>query len=533
MKKKKGLLFLIIAFAFIVRIWQIGQIPTFISDEASIGYNAYSILNTGRDEWGEFLPLSFKGFGEYKLPVYIYSVVPSVAIFGLSEFATRLPSVLAGLATIFLLYLLSSRLFSTKIGLLSAALLAISPWHIAVSRMALEANLALGLVLAGFWLLTFASKNKKALFASFFLLTLSFYTYNACRVFVPLFLFAFFFTNRKTWGPVLKSGWLAVVMAAFLSLPIFLSGFQGSSQRLAQVGIFSDPGILNQVIEKRLSCQEKSPVFFCRVLYNRPVAYSQSFVENYFSHFSLNYLFFRGSGLAQYLPPGKGALYLIELPFILLGIFFLLKRKEARSFFGLWVLIAPVANSLTGGAHPVRALVLLPVFPVLTALGIFWLGSKVKTKIIKRLILFLVGGVFLASFVSFLISYFIIYQQAPGSTWQGGYKTLYSKLAKQENHFDKIMITKFYGEPHIFYLFYSKFNPESYQSSLGVVRYERDDHWINVDRIGQYYFLQEILIEDKDILYAIAPQELKGDFTTLDKIIWLNREPSFLIGKMQ
>jgi len=83
----KFLLVLICAFFLITRVYKIAEIPPSLYwDEASIGYNAYSIAETGKDEWGESFPLHFRAFGEFKLPVYIYSVVPFVKIFGLNEF---------------------------------------------------------------------------------------------------------------------------------------------------------------------------------------------------------------------------------------------------------------------------------------------------------------------------------------------------------------------------------------------------------------------------------------------------------------
>jgi len=530
---QKFVLFLILLLALSLRVFQVGEKPTFISDEASIGYNAYSVLKTGRDEWGEFLPLSFKSFGEYKLPLYIYAAVPSIALFGLSETATRLPSVLAGVAAVWFIFLLGRQLFSEKVGLLAAFFLAINPWHFEVSRMALEASLALVMVLAGIYFLLLAKKGKKTFFLSFFFFTLSFYAYNTCRVFIPLFLFFFFLIQGKAWFKLLKKNWLAIAMMIILSLPILLSGFQGSSQRLAKVGIFTDPGIISRLEEKRVSCLEENNYFLCRLVYNRPLTYSQVFVKNYFSHFSLKYLFSAGSGLAQYSVPERGTLYLFELPLLLLGILYLAKTKEKKTLvlLGLWVITAPVANSFTGEAHPVRALVLLPVFPVLTALGIDFLFSIFRKKELSFILAVLLGGVVLISFASFLNTYFISYSLEPGSTWQEGYKDLYSKLAERESDFDKVMVSKFYGEPHIFYLFYRQFDPRIYQSDQDIVRYERSDNWVNVDRIGEYYFSQDGIEISGKVLYAVPPQEAGEGLEIIDEVLWQNGESSFIIGK--
>ena len=112
------------------RLYKIDKIPASVYwDEASIGYNAYSVLQTGRDEWGEFIPLHFRAFGEFKLPVYIYSVVFTESIFGLTPFAVRLPSVIYGLLSVIGLYLVVLKLTNKKLlSLLSSFLFSISPW---------------------------------------------------------------------------------------------------------------------------------------------------------------------------------------------------------------------------------------------------------------------------------------------------------------------------------------------------------------------------------------------------------------------
>src|SRR5438045_55882 len=111
MRKPNLLLVAILLLFLITRLYKIGEIPVSVYwDEASIGYNAFSILHDGRDEWGKFLPIHFRAFGEFKLPVYIYSVVPAVAIFGLNELAVRIPAVLYSLGIILLTYWLGKRI---------------------------------------------------------------------------------------------------------------------------------------------------------------------------------------------------------------------------------------------------------------------------------------------------------------------------------------------------------------------------------------------------------------------------------------
>jgi len=136
--------------------------PHLTPDEAALGYNAYSILKTGRDEYGELFPVIFKSFGDFKPGLYVYATVPFVAVFGLNEWAVRLPSALAGIIAVWLIYKIILLLFAEQksqlpttnyhlLASVSAAMLAVSPWHIHFSRGAWEVNLALTLTLTGIY----------------------------------------------------------------------------------------------------------------------------------------------------------------------------------------------------------------------------------------------------------------------------------------------------------------------------------------------------------------------------------------------
>src|SRR3989344_3658266 len=114
-KKTSVYLAVIFLTAALLRVPLLGELPPGLTiDEAGQGYSAYSILKTGRDEWGDFLPLNPRGFGDYKPPLFMYMIVPSVAVFGLNGFALRLPSALAGILTVWVIYFLVRDLFSHK-----------------------------------------------------------------------------------------------------------------------------------------------------------------------------------------------------------------------------------------------------------------------------------------------------------------------------------------------------------------------------------------------------------------------------------
>src|SRR4030042_5000305 len=173
---KKILLILILA--FFLRFYSFPSIPLgFSPDEASFGYDAYSLLKTGKDQWGHKLPLVLESFGDFKSPLYTYMAIPFISIIGLTKFAVRLPNALLGTAAVYVTYLLVKTIknyFDKKLEIgnwkletYASLLLAISPWHIMMSRGAFEANLTTFFLPLGMYLFLIGLKNHKYLVFSF------------------------------------------------------------------------------------------------------------------------------------------------------------------------------------------------------------------------------------------------------------------------------------------------------------------------------------------------------------------------------
>jgi len=196
----KCLFFVVMVLAFFLRFYKLGEIPPSLNwDEAALGYNAYSILKTGNDEYGVRFPLVFRSFGDYKPPFYTYLTIPSILIFGLNEFAVRFPSALFGSLTVLITYFLVKEIFPRKnfqfsifnFQLITSFLLAISPWHLQFSRGAFEANLGLFLAVLGTYLFLKGLRRKALLPASAIIFSLSLYAYHSSRIFVPLLVLTF------------------------------------------------------------------------------------------------------------------------------------------------------------------------------------------------------------------------------------------------------------------------------------------------------------------------------------------------------
>ena len=257
--------------ATILRLWQLGTVPVSPDwDEAAIGYNAYSLLSTGKDEFGKTFPLVFRSFNDYKPPLYIYLTMPSIAIFGLNTWSVRLPSALMGILAVIGTYFLVVELLksqipsanwrtndlqgkksfigywifdighSRSIALLSTMLLAISPWHIQFSRVAFEANIGITL---NIWATIFflrGLRNAKNYYLSSLLFMLGMYSYHTERIFVPLYVLLL--GNSFLKQPLRHSKDLLISMgiAIVLTIPIVSTLVNNTGlERLSSTSIFT------------------------------------------------------------------------------------------------------------------------------------------------------------------------------------------------------------------------------------------------------------------------------------------------------
>lgn len=197
-KNKLTILILIILIASFIRIFELDKVPYgLFTDEVSEGYDAYSILKTGNDRYGNYLPLIFRSMDDYILPFYNYSIIPFILLFDISAWAVRLPAAIFGILSVIIVFFLVRRMFNEKIALLASFFLAVSPWHSHYSRIAFPAIGFSFLFILSFFLMYKGLENKKYFILSSIPFALSFYTYHTSKLFIPLFILGFFFFNRR------------------------------------------------------------------------------------------------------------------------------------------------------------------------------------------------------------------------------------------------------------------------------------------------------------------------------------------------
>lgn len=456
----------------------------FFCDEASIGVNAYSLLKTGKDEWGHSWPLFFKAFGEYKSPIQTYTAVPFVAFGGLNEFSVRSVSVLYGLLGIVAIFFLGKSLYQAKIGLLSALLLAICPWSVHISRNSLEGLMAfvffttIGLY---FWHEYFKKSDKYLLLLlapTSFILAL--YSYFPARIFIPPLTLFLLISYRKQL--VNKKGLATLLLLIGLSLPMAIHLFWG-------------PGMARwEQVSNGLE------------LHN--------IINNYLAHYSLNYLFLKGDIgfpeqlISRHSIKGIGELYFFQFPFLIIGILYLLKqiKKKANRILLFLLLTYPIADSLTSASSPqaTRSVIGLLPLNIITALGITIFLKLYRGKIFSIAAIFIISAI-AASFGSFIqkLDKYPLYS-ADYWGWQSGPKQIVAYFLDHRSEYDQQFLSLEFNAPSIFFKFYDPQSEctnchvggikefEKDKKQLFAIRYENLDSWkssgFRLDIVQQLYY---------------------------------------------
>lgn len=532
---KKIILILILVLASVLRLWQIGETPLSLDwDEVALGYNAYSIMLTGKDEYGRDFPVVLESFGDFKPALYMYLIIPFLPLFNLSGVAVRLPAALIGIAAVFMAYFLAKELTKRKdIALISSFLLAVSPWHIQLSRVAFESGLGMAFNLAGILFFLKGLKKPLLLSVSAVFFSLSIYTYQSEKLFVPLLLLVLI---AVYWKKIIaihrKYTVLAAFLLIFISFPITYFTFtnQNGLARAKGVSILSDTFSLLQRNVKILERDNLNHDYPGKVFDNRRIVYTKTIIQGYLSHFDLNWWFITGDSVNRHHVPQMALMYIIELPFLLLGFYFLLFNnffaidKKTKLLLIIWILITPVSASFTTGVpHAVRTLNFLPSFQIITAIGIvtayLLINRKLKNIPIKLAILISICLLFIFNFIFYLNQYFVQQNYYYAKDWIYGYQQLVAYIKPLESKYKKIIVSNrgYMDNSHMFFLFYQKYDPGKYLSEGGtrISGIER-----NSNKFLNYEFRSFNYYDEKDlpVLFVGTDHDFSEEFKVINRI---------------
>ncbi len=518
-------LVIIVVLGLLLRVILFDRVPPALNiDEAALGYNAYSILKTGADEHGRFLPLSLESFGDWKLPAYSYLAVLPVALFGLSEFSIRLPSMLAGVAGIVLIYFLSIALFQRKsVALFTSLFFALSPWSIYFSRAAYEVNLATAFFLGALLLFILSLQKKKKnllLLCSGVLFGLTLFTYHSFIVFTPLFVFAVSVIYRSKIGKK-----LIYLLAPFLLIVLVsaYSNYMGGGSKFSSTTIFDNQDVIYSRVENFKKDMLDNPILFDNI-HTKYAGIPYQITQNYLLSFSPTFLFDRGGEKLVHNLDGFGNIYIFDALLLVVGFAGLFFYKEKKiPLLAVWLVLAPIPSALTLDApNSTRLFILMPLFVLIAGYGAGVLFHALCKNLLGKTAFVVLSVLFIMNCLYFLNLYFIHFQYNRAQFWRYGYKKMVeiSNLDARK----AVIVRGPYEFPYIYFLFYNKYDPKSF---INEVEYYPTNYegFKYVREFGRYKFVEDLSKEGEkaNTLYFDTQNFHDGD----NVIVLPNGDPAF------
>lgn len=519
-ERNRLLLFLFFVVGVFFRFYNLSSSPLgLFRDEASIGYNAYSILETGSDEYGKSFPLLFRSFGDYKIPFYIYLTTLSIKLFGLNIFAVRFSSAVLGSLTGIIIYCLSLEIFKNRkfLAIISSLIFWVSPWSIFFSRGAFEANAALFFFLLAilFQIRAIEKREKWLMVLSVLNYVITTYTYHAEKLLAPFFLLYIFliYLKRSEKAGYLKIKTIIISLIFFLLLSspqYFLMFTSAGNNRINNLSIVKIEDI------KRIPVH---PEIIIQIIKNP--------VSLYVAYFSPRNLFFYPDSDPQHSFPELSVFYFwMIIPYFLGTLFlFRLEKTISKKLVLGFLFLSPIPASLTGDPFStIRALPL--IFPLSIVIG---MGLEKSFIYIKNKIIFisLLVIIFSLSLLMLTRNLFYLLPQERYSEWNYGYTVLPGVLSEYKDA--DILVDEPRGISYIHWLFFTKYPPSLFQKqfSFNISNYYKMSQWEAVGKVGRVSF--ENIIwggsdKENDILVAtpIGISEIQARDHLLTKLYTIN-----------
>ena len=514
MKKHKFLFLIILTLVIFLRIYKLDSFPIGLySDETAYGYNAYSLLKTGSDEFGEKWPLTLKSFGDYKPPMSAWLTIPSVRVFGLNEFSVRLPSALAWIITAIIIYFIAVEIFATNIKFspkrinyipeIAMAMIAISPWHLLFTRSSMLVGIEIMFTSAGFLFFLKGLKKDYFLYLGSLAFISAIYTYYGARITVTLLVLALILIFKKELWEKRKSFIAAFLLGFVMISPLLFSVYKNPltlTGRASTVSIFYDPDIKLKLWQAHTLEGSKYPVLLSRFFNNKPYLYSKDFLRRYLQHFSYDFFVLKGDSQTPFNLQKMGVAYLPDIIFFLIGLYFLLKYRTKKIVaLGAYLFISPIAASftfITPAAN--RSFNMVVGWTILISFGIaIFLSTfrKTKTLIFALLIIF---TFYFISFIYFLYVYYSVIPYEYPNQWHYGRKQIVTKVSALEDQYQNVVISDSLGPSYIWFLFYKKYDPIQYRQSSVIDNTLDEFGFINVKAFDKYKFVKPFKWEKVD-----------------------------------
>lgn len=479
---------MILIIGIAVRFYQLGSVPAGLNqDEASMGYDAFSLLHFGVDRNNSHNPVHMISWGSGQNALQAYITIPFIAIFDLNVFTIRLVPAIWGVACLIFMYLMAKKLAGREFALLSMFLVCISPWHIVLSRWALESNILPGVILVSVLLLLLAQEHRKMLYVPFAFFALSLYAYSTAYAFVPVFLAVY--GIYALWHRIysVKEWIIACAIFGVIALPIALFVCINLFKlNTIDLGVLTVPGMPGEARYTHMT-SFFSNEFFLEIFKNFKRVIEILFID-------LN------DRETQSSVKGIGSIYGFTIPFFVLGLFLFVRnfrsdsKPSLRAPILIWFFSAFFVAILTWPAVHRINLLYFPLI-LLSAYGIKYFFSKSK-PIFTCIVI-----VYVALFIRFEKIYFTEYADEVGDFFFESYTDAVYYANKYSSPEDVVYLSDNLNQPYIHVLFTTKYNVNDYINT--VVISDRTSPFQIVKSFGRFRFgLQSINPQNVDVAVA-------------------------------
>jgi hypothetical protein len=442
---------IIMGIGIVVRTWKYNQIPAGLhQDEASLGLDAFDILHFGMDRHGISYPLQFITWGDGEMVLYSYIAIPFIALFGLTQYAIRLPNLIAGILLVPLVYMIGKKILGTRFGLVSMFMIAISPWNIIGSRYGINPYLYVFIFSLSFYLLLCSEFRSSWILPAVIGFALCCYTYSAAFVIVPVFLLISSWIYRRNirdnWQINLFAGLLILTLVIPILIFLVINTFNLES---VSIGRFTIPKLIDQ------------PRFLSQTGVNQ-----SGMLANYFQN-TLVMLSILFSGSDHWLRNGiepYGYTYPFAFLLALIGICLILLKKvtnyrSQKNLLIAWFIAALPVGIIQSSLIWRICLIFIPI-TFLLAITLTEIWNWKRTVFIGVICSYLVG------FAGFTVAYFSpAYSQNIARDFNVGLlESIQHTKTKPES---TVCFSKSITGAYVYILYLEKPDPRSYLTRLG------------------------------------------------------------------
>lgn len=547
MKKTKTIIFVFLIFisSLFLRLSHLGKVPNGLTvDEADMAYNAFSVLQTGRDVYNRHWPLFFQSLDDYKPAIPVYLTIPSIKLMGISAFSIRLMPALLGSVTPLLAFFLFKLIYprTNTPAAISAVLFTLAPWNIAISRatfMYIELVFFLLLFLITF--LLSLNKNKYWIFVSAFLLGLTLYVYYAALIYLPFLLVSLSLIYKKDLLKVKKTVLMALVVLLIVCAPAFAHYLDPHAKtRFTKISIFT-PDVALPISLAEIKADQEVQIPASGLIHNRRFVYINHFLANYFDYYNFDYLFTNANKVRYFYVNWVGLFNLIELPLFLVGLYVLVTKKQKEVLlFGSLLIIGPIPAAITSGSpFPHRGILLILAMQFLIVIGISRILGTItpRIKTITRASLLVIIGISTLFFMHqyFFHSRYEFSTENDNGAWFSSMSDVVPFVNRYSSQYQNVVFswTNAKTVPPIYFLLYNQVDPRQMQQKASQWTNEPPSFRQIYNQVGNVEFRPIDWQTDQKLqntLFVGYPEEFKGGkVNVIDRTVDYDGKTHFIL----